>query len=265
MKSGPEYTIDFNEAKSQGITTPTSKKGTYAQGFRLRWRKGVTTHIPRGLRVPKWCYLDDSNKLVYVETKDSYAEELCVWERVGEFAEEENAATFVHLYYNYMLKQPCFSKARGCGPIIPLLDVQQWADKPHAITPIFADCNRWKLRDELMMDLFWKIAALYGLLVLDATGIAHMDLSTNNVFKIECRTCCVQYKDKVRERIYLPWTPVLTDFDDYSVAWRSAAERKLREAEGVKALLCKHWTNANFYTHAITPCVPACLDVASMR
>lgn len=257
LKSGPEYTIDFNEAKSQGITTPTSKEGTYAQGFTLQWKKGVPTFLPHELRVPKWCYLHDPDTLVYVETKDSYAEDLSVWERVGKYVEEENAATFVHLYYNYMLKQPCFVNARGCGPIIPLLDIQQWGDKPHAITPIFADCNRWRLRDELLMDLFWKIAALYGLLVLDATGIAHLDLSTNNVFKSECRSCCVQYKDKMSERIYLPWTPVLTDFDDYSVAWRSAAERQLKEREGVTTLLCKHWTNANFYTS----CVPACLDV----
>lgn len=259
LKSGPEFGIGFNEAKSQGLTTPTSKKGTYAQGFTLQWKKGVATFIPRELRVPKWCYLRDTGSLVYVETKDIYDEALTVWERVGEYADEENAATFVHLYYNYMLKQPCFAKARGCGPIIPLLDVQQWADKPHAVTPMFVDCNRWRLRDSLTMDLFWKISTLYGMLVLDATGIAHLDMSSNNMFKIMCRTCCVQYRDKWRERIYVPFTPVLTDFDDYSVAWRNAEERKLQEADGVTALLCKHWTNANFYTGAITPCVRACL------
>lgn len=256
LKSGPAYTIDFNQAKSQGITTPTSKKGTYAQGFTLRWQKGVPTFLPRSLRVPKWCYLDDSNNLVYVETQDAYDAEMNVWERVGEYEDEENAAACVHLYYNYMMQQPCFAKARGCGPMIPLLDVQQWDSKPHPVTPMFVDCNRWKLRDSLTMHLFWKLTTLYGLLVLDATGIAHLDLSPNNVFKIQCRPCCVQYKDKQNERIYLPWTLMLTDFDDYSVAWRNANERRLKEAEGVKALLCKHWTNAHFYTYHTIKCVP---------
>ena len=270
LVSGPAYTHSFEEAQKLGVTQKTLKSGTFAEGYKLQWKAGVGTVLPAALRVPEWCFLNDSGSLEYVTSADAYHKDLVVWERAGFDINEEIPATYVHMYWNYMLQQPCFLKARGLGPTLPLLDIQQWADKPHPVTPIFYDCNKWKMYDYPTSELFWQVSALYGLLLLNATGIAHLDLSPNNVFKVEQRTCCVQYKQK---RIYLPWTPIVTDYDDYSLAWRSSQERLLNERKGVTALLCRHWANVHVYAkRCVSPgfrvvlciCMTACFRTSAV-
>ena len=109
LVSGPAYTHSFEEAQKLGVTQKTLKSGTFAEEYKLQWKAGVGTVLPAALRVPE-CF-NDSGSLEYVTSADAYDKDLVVWERAGFDINEEIPATYVHMYWNYMLQQPCFLKS----------------------------------------------------------------------------------------------------------------------------------------------------------